>query len=494
MLFSTDLLAYYMQLGLVVHDVTEVTEYCRSRPFRDFIELAAEKRRASGKNQKTKMIGDMYKLLCNAAYGSTLMSKQRFTHVQVVSCEQKARLSVNNKNFKALQHLGDSYYEIEQAPTRIVFDLNEIIGFQILQLAKRELLKIVYNFLHVYFDPRMFAPILCDTDSCYLAIASDSLQKIVRPEMEEAYQKQHYERCGDRSYDGVILPQCCDSCRTYFRFSPGFYKVEFEGECIVALSSKTYVASNKDKSNLKLSSKGCQKRRLMQNDPMSIFSKVLHAKESYVCDNYGFRLRGMKMMSYHQRKVAASYLYVKREVLSDGSNTIPLNIILSPAPLNVMCLQTHAEILSPDHVLNFTYELDDSTQIHFSTIFQAYTYMMAYENLSAHARTPILSQILLTLQCEKLLSIQKAISTKWVWESDRKLDILNDIIRQRFEQNRSECETALAVHSSLSILNNTPCNLTGTGISPLTARWRRDYRGSGRNYIGEIYENMRSSL
>ena len=100
MLFSTDLLAYYMQLGLVVYDVTEVTEYCRKRPFRDFIDLAAKKRRDSNKNQKSKLMGDMYKLLCNAAYGSTLMSKSRFTHVQVVSGEKKASLCVNSKSFK----------------------------------------------------------------------------------------------------------------------------------------------------------------------------------------------------------------------------------------------------------------------------------------------------------------------------------------------------------------------------------------------------------
>ena len=494
MLFSTDLLAYYMRLGLVVYDVTEITEYCRSRPFRDFIDLAAQKRRETAQNKKTKVIGDMYKLLMNASYGSTLMAKEKFTHVQVVSCEKKARLSVNNKSFKGLQHLGHSYYEIEQAPRRVVFDLNEIIGFQILQLAKRELLRIVYDFFHLYLQPALFAPILCDTDSAYICMARDSLDAMVRPEMRDAYRKQHYERCGDRSYDGVILPLCCSDCKAYFRFSPGFYKVEFEGEMIVALAAKTYVACNLDKSNVKLSSKGCQKRRLMRNDPMAIFSNVLETKESHVCDNYGFRLKGMKMMSYHQRKIAASYLYVKRQVLSDGRNTIPLDLVLTSSVVNAMCLQTHAVILSPDHVLPFTFQLPCSTQISFLTIFQAYTYMLAYENLSAYARTSVLSDILLTVKCEDLLKIQKLISTKYEWESEKKHVCLKAVIEQRFEQNRAKCEEALAVHIHLDILNNTPCRLTGTGVSPLTARWRRDYRGSGRNYIGEIYQELRERL
>ena len=318
--------------------------------------------------------------------------------------------------------------------------------------------------------------------------------------MRDEFRKQYYERCGDRNFDGIILPLCCDSCKSYFRYTPGFYKIEFEGDVCVALAPKTYVACNLDKSNLKLSSKGCQKRHLLRNDPLSIFTKVLESGESYVCDNYGFRIQSSsnmictKMFTYHQKKVAASYLYVKRQVLADGRNTIPLQLVLSPVTQNFMCLQTDAKILAPDHVMNFTYEMRDSTRIQFSTIFQAYTYMMAYENLSSYDRLSTLSDILITLKCKDLLKIQRSISTKYSWESADKLCILKSIVLQRFNQNKSECEQVLFSRPFLDIVNNSPCNITGTGLAPLDAKWRGDYKGSGRNYLGSIYEQLRTEL
>ena len=57
-----------------------------------------------------------------------------------------------------------------------------------------------------------------------------------------------------------------------------------------------------------------------------------HTGETKSFTNQGFRIHDNTISTYQQTKGGLSYLYCKRQVMSDGIHTKPLNIALSPWP------------------------------------------------------------------------------------------------------------------------------------------------------------------
>ena len=87
--------------------------------------------------------------------------------------------------------------------------------------------------------------------------------------------------------------------------TPGLFKVEWCGDGIVGLCSKTYYCFG---ATDKYSTKGLSKRR------------------SGGGFNRGFRVRDSSVMTYIQERAALTYFYGKRKVLADGLSTAPLEM------------------------------------------------------------------------------------------------------------------------------------------------------------------------
>ena len=98
-------------------------------------------------------------------------------------------------------------------------------------------------------------------------------------------------------------------------------KVEYVGDSIISLCSKTYYCSGKTD---KISCKGLNKtiNHLMKED----YLRVLNDKKSGFGTNIGFRYTHQNMFTYTQQRHALSYLYIKRKVAEDGVSTIPLDL------------------------------------------------------------------------------------------------------------------------------------------------------------------------
>ena len=61
-------------------------------------------------------------------------------------------------------------------------------GITVNQLSKLRMLEFHYEFLDKYFSRKDFELCYMDTDLSYLANSGDSLDKIVKPEMKQAYE------------------------------------------------------------------------------------------------------------------------------------------------------------------------------------------------------------------------------------------------------------------------------------------------------------------
>ena len=118
---------------------------------------------------------------------------------------------------------------------------------------------------------------------------------------------------------------CCTKRLSDDKRTPGLFKLEYEGDGIVALCSKTYFCfNNKDSLNTKVATKGLNKNLNLLTK--NRYLDVLHTKRSGFGTNRGFRTDGTKVLTYEQERASLSYLYIKRKVLPDGISTEPLDI------------------------------------------------------------------------------------------------------------------------------------------------------------------------
>ena len=496
---STQLIRYYVQnLGLEVHSIKEVTEYARSRPFAGFVKMASDRRREYSDSADTKMLADMYKLVLNASYGSTLLNRNSHNKINIVHGHEKAAAVVNDKRFRDVNEIGGGYHEVVMAPARVKCDLATVIGFQILNLAKLKLGEFVFDWLDKYLIRKCFAGILADTDSYYLALSRDSLEGALKPEMREAYREERYGHCGEEGFEGLMTRLCCPECTRYDLKRPGCYKAEFEGDIVVALCSKTYVAQETGSGHIKLSLKGVNKRKFQNEFPdiKETFLNVLRDKKSVLSKNIGFRMRCNKMITYRQEKVAAGYLYIKRETVGpDGIYTKPLKCVLNPAPIDYICLSSHAPFLALDDTTPFTYShfhegacILEATS--FKSIRQAYVYMNV---LLTSGDVDMCYKVRSSVDGKTLVRFQRKLPLLYKWERAKE-DILYSIIESRFCMHRSVMSAALLAHPTdyRIYMNCTTCRLTCTGISPAEFRWRSEqYNAFGRNLVGECYMHIR---
>ena len=130
---------------------------------------------------------------------------------------------------------------MEKAKEKLEFNLPIQIGFFILQYAKLRMLQFYYDCLDVYVDRADFQYCEMDTDSAYMALSGPDLASVVKPHMCDAYQQTLTGRCRDRVDPEWFPYMCCSKHVKYNKRTPGLFKVEYEGDAMIGLCSKTYI-------------------------------------------------------------------------------------------------------------------------------------------------------------------------------------------------------------------------------------------------------------
>ena len=333
-LLATPLLQWYLAHGLEVKKIYQVIQYWPNDCFKAFGEKVSQARRDGDADPDQAIIADTMKLLGNSAYGKTITNKD--THRDLVFCDDdEAPKKVNEPQFRQLNILGDDLYELEMAKKKIKYDLPLHIGFFVYQYAKLRMLAFYYDFLDKYLDRSDYAYIEMDTDSAYVALAGQSIEELVRPHLrEQFYQEwnqwlpaeacsQHQEAFVRVKTSGDLWEPktCCIKQKKFDKRTPGLFKIEWQGEGMIGLCSKTYFGWG-DKN--KCSTKGISKtHNTIDKDQ---FLQVLKTKQSTGGVNIGFQVKNNAVYTYRQQRNALSYLYPKRKVMADGITTVPLTI------------------------------------------------------------------------------------------------------------------------------------------------------------------------
>ena len=331
LLLATPLLKWYLEHGMKVTKVHQVIEYNSMKCFQKFTEKVTTSRRQGDSHKDLSIIGDLFKLLGNSAYGSTIMNKLTHCNVQYAASETEACLMANNNLFKSMTQLSPDYafYEVESHKNKIRLDLPIQIGFFILQYAKLKLLSFYYDCIDKLVPRSKFEVLQCDTDSLYFSIAGDSLSDGVKPELKTDFELLLNGYCSDINIDPDKhwFPRtCCEKHAKYDSREPGIFKLEYSGECFYGLCSKTYIVTNP--SHCKFSTKGLSKNRI--TNPLELFQNSLNQQTSHSSTNVGFVSKKNSIFTYEQQRAGISYFYIKREVQADGITTKPLDLVLQP--------------------------------------------------------------------------------------------------------------------------------------------------------------------
>ena len=365
LLIATPLLKWYLQHGLQVTKIYQVVEYTPQRCFHDFVQEVSDDRRKGDLDPNKAILADTAKIRGNSAYGSTIMDQEKFQDIHYVQGEGKAMLQANLPQFKKLTTLLEEqeYFEIEKAKPQLTLSLPIQIGYFILQYAKLHMLQFYYDFLDKFLDRSDFQYCEMDTDSAYLAISAPRLTDIIKPDMVHTYLKGLNGYCHDHIVEADAnlhwFPRtCCLPHSKYDRRTPGLFKLEYEGDTMIGLCSKTYIvqktieasttstaiaahallrrakkqsvkrlqSKQKRRLEVKFSSKGVNKRRVKA--PMTTFRRVLTTQRVGHGTIQGFRSRNNGIYTYKQTRNGFSYFYCKRRVLDDGVSTVPLDLEL----------------------------------------------------------------------------------------------------------------------------------------------------------------------
>ena len=311
-LLTTPLLRWYMNHGLHVTDVYEVTEYVPKSCFESFADDVSDARRQGDSDPSTAIIAETMKLFGNSGYGRSLTNKEN--HLDIRYCDEASvGLAVNDPHFRKLDILGDNYYEISKTKKSIKMDLPIQIGFFVYQYAKLRMLEFYYDLIDKFLDRSDFEYCEMDTDSAYIALSGESVDALIKPELQAEYELEKFDWF-PRDYNVEVS--------AYDKRTPGLFKTEFEGDGIIGLCSKMYFCFNDSKA--KYSCKGVSKRtNAIDKDT---YLSVLRSKATGSATNRGFRVRGNSVFTYTQAKNAFTYFYGKRKVLEDGVSTTFLDI------------------------------------------------------------------------------------------------------------------------------------------------------------------------
>ena len=367
-LLATPLLKWYLNHGLEVTKIYQVIEFKPQRCFRQFVQDVSDARRLGDSDPSKSILADTRKLEGNAAYGSTIMDQEKFQSVKYVQGEGEAMMEANLPQFKKLTPLleEEEYYEIEKDKKSLRMNLPIQIGYFILQYAKLRMLQLYYDFMLKFVNRDDFEYCEMDTDSAYMALAGPSLESVIKPEMKQKYLTglEGFHLC-DRQVEADDdlhwFPRtCCTTHAKYDKRTVGLFKLEWQGDTMIGLCSKTYIVSRskvvktsttqiaayrilRRAKHLKLkrlsrrqrtcmetkfSSKGISKRRVKA--PLTTFRHVLNSQKPGSATNIGFRAHKNGIFTYEQERCGFSYLYCKRKVLENGIDTVPLDLELCP--------------------------------------------------------------------------------------------------------------------------------------------------------------------
>ena len=163
-LLTTELALFYKENGFILSNLSCAIEFERDTPFKNFVNMIT-KERIDATRRKRDAEANCCKLVANAAYGRTIMRKDRHRNHKIIRSSDQA----GKRKFKrvtaevALDGEFDSgFSELELKPSKVTDNIPVHYGFCILQNSKLHFLRCLVT-LYDYCDVAAMRLIYVDT-------------------------------------------------------------------------------------------------------------------------------------------------------------------------------------------------------------------------------------------------------------------------------------------------------------------------------------------
>ena len=306
-LLLSESLSWLIDHGCVVTKLYGVIPAIPRNIFKGFADWVSDERRKGDRDIQYAIIAEAAKTVGNSAFGRTIMDKNKHTVVKFSNETKFNKLKNKSTYYDSVQY--DNLYEVRMKKKKILQNMPLQIGSTVLNIAKMRMLSFAYDFVGKYIDRSDYQYMEMDTDSAYMALSGD-FEDLIKPTLKEEYEKDKdnwFPRKENLAYD---------------KRTPGLFKIEYEGDGMVALCSKSYYAWSDKKD--KYTCKGVQKSQIKLNKDK--YLETLYGLSYLLVKNKGFRFNNKSIKTYEQNKIGLSPIYTKGRLFEDGIHIYPLEI------------------------------------------------------------------------------------------------------------------------------------------------------------------------
>lgn len=224
--------------------------------------------------------------------------------VRICTTQEKLKKLVSLPTFATLHEFDVNLAAVQMHRQRVVLNKPYVVGFCVLELAKRETYEFYYEFVQPEFKEGKVSLLTHDTDSYVIKIDGiDDVNNILK--------------ANSHRFDFSNLPEGHVLKNDTNRMKPGYLKFELEGQVcceFCALSTKCY--SVKTNSGFKQTAKGSRKKLTHEMYKKCLLAGSCHADQVREIRNYGQELYQVSVM-----KRILSPLDTKRFYI-DGTNSL----------------------------------------------------------------------------------------------------------------------------------------------------------------------------
>ena len=182
----TLLLHFHLNLRLECDRIYSFVQYAQMNYFNSFVQFPVNAWPKGDENPHSSVVAETIKLLVKSSYSYQIMDRSRHTIAKYLN-DEEALKAIKSKFSTNFNHLNDILHEIDSVKADVEEKGPIIVGFFILQYANLRMLDLYYNFFHKFCDFNPFEEMEMDTDFLYVAVAHDSHEDCIKPEMREVW-------------------------------------------------------------------------------------------------------------------------------------------------------------------------------------------------------------------------------------------------------------------------------------------------------------------
>ena len=161
---TTPLLKWYLENGLKVTKIYQITHYEPQACFTSFETEVTEARRLGDVDPTKAVIGNAMKLLGNSSYGKTITRVENHMHVAYLNLKDLEE-ALKQPTYHRCIEINDNLFEVHSYKKQVEYKLPVQIGFFVYAYAKLRMLEFVFECLDKFIPRSCYQLMEMDTDS-----------------------------------------------------------------------------------------------------------------------------------------------------------------------------------------------------------------------------------------------------------------------------------------------------------------------------------------